>query len=153
MISSTEYEILSSLSTTPEIDEQAYQMELKTLIKERLISHNVTGETYSQIIYHGFLVTSLGKRAIEEYESFLQSKHREENTLEIAQEANAISKEANALSEKSNIISEGANALSQQANQTSKKATTLSGWAFAVSLLGFLLSVATFILSFFKNNG
>ena len=55
----TEYEILSSLSTTPEIDEQAYQMELKTLIKERLISHNVTGETYSQIIYHGFLVTSL----------------------------------------------------------------------------------------------
>lgn len=32
MISTTEYEILSSLSTTPEIDEQAYQMELKTFI-------------------------------------------------------------------------------------------------------------------------
>ena len=45
MISTTEYEILSSLSTTPEIDEQAYQMELKTLIKERLIFSYIVRKT------------------------------------------------------------------------------------------------------------
>lgn len=105
MISTTEYEILSSLSTTPEIDEQAYQMELKTLIKERLISHNVTGETYSQIIYHGFLVTSLGKRAVEEYENSFQSQQREEETLKIAEKANAIADKARKSARTSNIIS------------------------------------------------
>ena len=146
MISSNEYNVLISLSSAPEIDEQCYREELKTLIREKLISYNITGETYSQILYRGFLVTPLGKRAIQEYESFLQSKHREETTLKLAQEANFIAKEANDLSKE-------ANNLSNQANRTSNKATIFSGWAFVVSLLGFLLSVVTFILSFFKNNG
>ena len=136
MINSIEYKILKSISTGDKINEIEYRGEIHFLVKERMIYFNVTEERRSTVLYNGFIILPLGLRAIEEYENFLQSQKREEETLKIAEEANAIAYKANELS--------------KEANKTSDKATKLSGWAFAVSLFGFLLSVATFILSFFK---
>ncbi len=132
MINKTEFEIIKSLLTNPVIDENKFSDELSTLIKDKLITYNVTGENATTILYNGYKTTPRGVRAYEEYIAFIESKNREIETVKTAKEANDISKQANALSEKANDI----------ANDSKN----LSKWAICVSIFSLLVSIINIIV-------
>lgn len=119
MISKSEYQILKSLKQSPEIDENRYYGELSNLLRLKMIDYNVTGETESNVLYNGFIVTAVGNAAIEEYERMLENEKREEETLKVAHEANDISRHS---------------------NKQSKLAIILSIVAIAVSVIGIIVN-------------
>lgn len=106
MISKEEYDILVEVSKTgaPDRDLESY-MSISTMCKEKLITTNIVGETRSSLLYHGFQILPLGKRAMEEYEAHIARDEREVKTLEIANEANTISKKSNKISSVSLVVS------------------------------------------------
>lgn len=112
MISKSEYEVLTILSQGPEIDEEKYFDELQTLLSEKLIRHNVTGQTFNAIKYHGFLITPKGQRAFEEYKNFLENQILESEAIKLAEESNKIAKESNNIANCANKKSHNANVLS-----------------------------------------
>lgn len=132
MINKIEYEIIKSLQLTPEIDEIKFRDEISSLLKDKFIRYNVTGETSTRILYNGYIVTPQGTRAYEEYLAFIESQNREIETVKTAKEANDISKKANALSEKANIIASGSK--------------TLSKWAIGVSIFAALIAIVDIIV-------
>lgn len=132
MINKREFEIIKSLLTNPVIDENKFSDEISTLIKDKLITYNVTGENATAVLYNGYKTTPLGIRAYEEYLAFMESQSREIETVKTAKEANDISKQANALSEKANEIANGSK--------------TLSKWAICVSIFSLLVSIINIIV-------
>lgn len=131
MINKREYELLKLLEKDPLVDESIYSAEIASLLKDRLIAHNVTEETEFAIIYHGFIIKPRGHRAVEGYEAFAQSQKNEIEAL-------TISKEANKLSAKSNKIAEKA---------LHRSNTSL--WIAAFSALFTLASVVVAIIAIF----
>lgn len=132
MISKREFEVLEFLLTSPNIDQQKYALELASLRLDKLIYFNVVKETKKAYIYEGFIVTPKGKRAYEEYLSFLDTQSHEAETLKVAKEANEISKQANTLSEKANDIA--------------TESKTLSKWAIGVSIFAAVIAIVDIIV-------
>lgn len=126
MINKIEYEIIKSLLLCPAIDESKFPDEISSLLKDKLIRYNVTGETKSRILYNGFTVTPQGLRAYEEYVAFIETQRRETETLKAA-------KEANVLSEKANNIAKGSK--------------TISKWALLISIVAAAISLIDIIVS------
>lgn len=126
MINKIEFEIIKSLLLSPDIDEIKYNTEISSLLKDKLVRYNITGETRTKILYNGYAVTSHGLRAYEEYIAFTESQSREIETVKVAKEANDIAERANALSEKANNIASSSKTLSRRAIVVSIIATIIS---------------------------
>ena len=126
MINKIEYEIIKSLLLAPDIDEIKFNDEISSLLKDKFIRYNVTGETSTRILYNGYVVTPQGLRAYEEYIAFIESQSREIETVKTAKEANDIAERANALSEKANNIASSSKTLSRRAIVVSIIATIIS---------------------------
>ncbi len=106
MISKEEYDILVEISKTgaPKLFLETNSL-LRNMCKEKLIEPIVTKTDRNNLYYHGYRILPLGKRAMEEYESHMARDAREDKTLEIANEANAIARKANKISSLSLIVS------------------------------------------------
>lgn len=104
MISKSEFDFLTMLKENPEIDENKYFSQIRMLLSDKIIQHNVTGEDHSHIFYKGYKITLKGERAYEEYKNFLESEARKTETLAVAKEANDIAKKANKKSSVANWI-------------------------------------------------
>lgn len=121
MISEKEYAILKKLKSSPVINEDDFSAEIYYLRKDKYIDYNII----SSDEYNGYVLTSYGERAIEEFETHLQSIEHNKETVAIAKEANGIAKEA---------------------NNISKKAKNWSAWAVGISILSFFAAVASIII-------
>lgn len=132
MISEKEFDVLQSLLSSPNIDEDEYGIELSSLRSDGLIDFNVTRSTRDSLIYEGFLVTPKGHRAYEEYLAFVKSQSLDTETLKAAKESNEISKQANTLSEKANDIA--------------KSSKNLSKFAICVSIVAALIAIIDVIV-------
>lgn len=108
MICRSEYEVIISLCSSPRIDEAKHYNELVSLLKDKLIVQNITGENAVAILYDGYVVTPKGLREKELYESSVAETARNEKSITISQEANEIAKEANKMSKKAHNLSIGA---------------------------------------------
>lgn len=135
IISKEEYDILIEISQTGAPDRDLnFDIAIRTMIKEKLIAPHISGENETAMLYHGFDILPLGKRAMEEYEANIEKKELESKTLEIAQESNDLSKRANALSE--------------EANQIAKGAKNISGGALLVSIISAIIALVSIFIAF-----
>lgn len=100
MISKKEYEVLKMYQREEDVNLAKYYGEIVYLNNEKLISN-----THYKDGSCKFVITLKGERAVEEYENSFQSQQREEETLKIAEKANAIADKARKSARTSNIIS------------------------------------------------
>ena len=91
MINKNEYYVLCLISENSFVDENTYSTEIKSLLKDKIIDYNISGSNSNAIFYSGFLVTSYGLRAKEEFEYFSQKELREKETLALAKAAKKVS--------------------------------------------------------------
>lgn len=104
MISKEEYEVLVEISTTGAPDRYIEDDKIiLELYNSKLIE--LVPLKSNPSFYCGYRITPLGKRAMEEYEAHMARNEREIKTIEIANEANAISRRANKISGLSLIVS------------------------------------------------
>lgn len=130
MISKPEYEVLMMLKASPEIKENQYYDVLNTLFHDKLISR-LPG---NQLFHYKYFITPLGQRALEEYEAAQRKSAIDNDTLDVAREANDIARKANSLSEESNEIAE-------KANRKSKRANWIAGFATLFALGSLIVAI------------
>ena len=116
MISKSEYDVLCALLKSRKIDLEKNVTELDALKRDKLIRlHNVMFKNINNVLdfgYDGFEVTQNGKRAVEEYETFIKTEERDKATLSVAKKANELSAESNNIAKSANQKSRNANILS-----------------------------------------
>lgn len=116
MISSAEYKIFVLIDQDRTDEIQDFDT-LSHMHKKGYVAY-----TGAKLLY----ITQKGQRAYEEYKHFLEKEDRENHTLQLAKEANAIAKDSNSISNKSNKLS--------------KIAIAVSAFAVIVSIVGIVLS-------------
>lgn len=110
MISNKEYEVLKMYDRGKEVDETKYRRTISSLSNQGMLSYLncFKGKHYSV----QFGITTLGRKAIQEFELFQKEQERKERTLALSEEANRLAAEANKISENALKRSKSANVIS-----------------------------------------